>query len=336
MSFEATSRFLKVRFSMRYSFPLLVLSLVVILNGCAFVDVNLLSSHKPLQEQVVEGDGPKKILIVDIEGFISEKGASGLLQEKPSTVVMVKEALQKAAGDRDIAGVILRINSPGGTVAASDIIYHEVATYRSKTKIPVYAVITGIGASGGYYVAAAADEISAHPAAVTGSIGVLVMKFQVTGLMEKIGVSEQTVKSGAMKDIMSPFRPGTPEEEKLIQGIIDGMYRRFVDVALARPGNRLSREELIVAADGRIYTADQALKAGLIDRIAYLDETIAALKQKLGLDRASIIVYYRPGGYRGTIYSGPPEGSPPVINLLNIDAGNLDLLTSSRFLYLWK
>jgi protease-4 len=185
-------------------------------------------------------------------------------------------------------------------------------------------------------VAAAADEISAHPTAVTGSIGVLVMKFQVTGLMEKIGVSEQTVKSGAMKDIMSPFRPGTPEEEKLIQGIIDGMYRRFVDVALARPGNRLSREELLVAADGRIYTADQALKAGLIDRIAYLDETIAALKQKLGLDRASIIVYYRPGGYRGTIYSGPPEGSPPVINLLNIDAGNLDMLTSSRFLYLWK
>jgi protease-4 len=322
---------------MKYSFPLLVLSLVaVLLNGCAFVDVNLLSSHKPLQEQVVEGDGPKKILIVDIEGFISEKGASGLLQEKPSTVVLVKEALQKAAGDRDIAGVILRINSPGGTVAASDIIYHEVATYRTKTKVPVYAVITGIGASGGYYVAAAADEISAHPTAVTGSIGVLVMKFQVTGLMEKIGVSEQTVKSGAMKDIMSPFRPGTPEEEKLIQGIIDGMYRRFVDVALARPGNRLSREELLVAADGRIYTADQALKAGLIDRIAYLDETIAAMKQKMGLDRASVIVYYRPGGYRGTIYSGPPEGSPPVINLLNIDAGNLDMLTSSRFLYLWQ
>jgi protease-4 len=317
-------------------FLLLVVLFSFALNGCAFVDVNLLSSHKPLQEQVVEGDGPKKILIVDIEGFISEKGASGLLQEKPSTVVLVKEALQKAAGDRDIAGVILRINSPGGTVAASDIIYHEVATYRTKTKVPVYAVITGIGASGGYYVAAAADEISAHPTAVTGSIGVLVMKFQVTGLMEKIGVSEQTVKSGAMKDIMSPFRPGTPEEEKLIQGIIDGMYRRFVDVALARPGNRLSREELLVAADGRIYTANQALKAGLIDRIAYLDETIAAMKQKMGLDRASVIVYYRPGGYRGTIYSGPPEGSPPVINLLNIDAGNLDMLTSSRFLYLWQ
>ena len=314
----------------------LLLLIAFTLSGCAFVNVNLLSSPKPLQEQVVEGEGPKKILIVDIEGFISEKGSTSPLRDKPSTVVLVKEALQKAAGDRDIAGVILRINSPGGTVAASDIIHHEVTAYRSKTKTPVYAVITGIGASGGYYVATAADEISVHPTAVTGSIGVLVMKFQITGLMEKIGVSEQTVKSGAMKDIMSPFRPGTPEEEKLIQGIIDGMYRRFVDVALARPGNRLSREELLIAADGRIYTADQALKTGLIDRVAYLDETIAVMKQKLNLDRASIITYYRPGGYKGTIYSGLPEGASPVVNLINLDMGDLELLNSSRFLYLWQ
>jgi len=316
---------------------LLVITLATfLLNGCAFVNVSLLQSPKPLQEQVVEGDGPKKLLIVDVEGFISEKGSASPLREKPSTVVQVKEALQKAAEDRDVAGVILRINSPGGTVAASDIVHHEVLNFRAKSKIPVYAVITGIGASGGYYVATAADEISAHPTAVTGSIGVLVMKFQITGLMEKIGVSEQTVKSGAMKDIMSPFRPGTPEEDKLIQGIIDGMYRRFVDVAQARPGNRLTREELLAAADGRIYSADQAQKAGLIDRVGYLDETIALMKQRLGLDRASIITYYRPGGYRGTIYSGLPDGSPPVINLLNIDAGDLEMLTSSRFLYLWQ
>lgn len=319
----------------RLYFLLLALP-ALLLNGCAFVNVSLLSAPSPLQEQVVEGDGPKKILIVDVEGFISEKGSAGLIREKPSTVIQVKEALQKAAEDRDLAGVILRINSPGGTVAASDIIYHEVMTFRMKSRIPVYAVITGIGASGGYYVAVAADEISAHPTAVTGSIGVLVMKFQITGLMEKIGVSEQTVKSGPMKDIMSLFRSGTPEEEKLIQGVIDGMYRRFVNVTLARSGNRLSREELLAAADGRIYTADQALKAGLIDRVAYLDETIAVMKQKLGLDRATIITYNRPGGYKGTIYSGLPEGSPPVINLLNINTGDLDLLTSSRFLYLWN
>ena len=316
---------------------LLILTLsTLLLNGCAFVSVNLLSAPRPLDEQVVEGEGPKKILIVDIEGFISEKGSAGALRDKPSTVVQVKESLQKAAEDQDVAGVILRINSPGGTVAASDIIYHEVMNFRGKTKIPVYAVITGIGASGGYYVAAAADEISAHPTAITGSIGVLIMKFQLTGLMEKIGVNELTVKSGAMKDIMSPFRPGTPEEEKLMQGIIDGMFRRFLDVVAARPGNRLDRKTLEKLADGRIYTAEQALDARLIDRVAYLDETVAAMKQKLGLDRASIITYYRPGGYKGTIYSGLPEGSPPVINLLNIDAGNLDMLTSSRFLYLWQ
>ncbi len=318
-----------------FSLPVLCL-IALLLNGCAFVNVSLLSSPGPLQEQVVEGDGPKKILIIDIEGFISEKRGGGPLQESPSTVVLVKEALQKGAEERDLAGVILRINSPGGTVTASDIVYHEVANFRKKTKVPLYAVITGIGASGGYYVATAADEISAHPTAVTGSIGVLLMKFQVTGLLEKIGISEQTVKSGAMKDLMSPFRPGTPEEEKVVQGIIDGMYRRFMDVALARPGNRLDRVTLEKLADGRIYTADQALQAGLIDRVAYLDETISLMKQRQGLEQATIVSYYRPGGYRGTIYSGLPQGAPAVINLLNIDAGNLEFLTSSRFLYLWQ
>lgn len=319
---------------MKPGFLLLLLLPSLLMTGC--VSVSLFGRPAPLEEQVIEGSGDRKIVIVDLSGFISEKEAGGALRQTPSTVVQVKEALQKAAKDRDVTAVILRINSPGGTVTASDIIHHEIVGFRTKTKVPVHAVITGVGASGAYYVAAGCDEISAHPTAVTGSIGVLLMKFQVTGLMEKIGIGEQTVKSGPHKDILSPFRPGTPEEEKLVQEIIDAMSRRFVDVIQARPGNRLDRQSLEKLADGRIYTAGQALDAGLVDRVAYLDETIELIRQRQGLKEATVVSYYRSGDYKGTIYSALSDGGTPVINLINLDLGNLELLSSSRFLYLWQ
>jgi len=201
---------------------------------------------RPLDEQVLEGDGAKKILLLDISGTISEHEKSGGLLGgvSPSPVSLIRESLQKAEQDKKIAGVILRIDSPGGSVTASDIIHHDITEFKKRRKIPVVACIMGVGASGGYYAAAAADEIIAHPTAITGSIGVILMKFNVTGLMGKLGVEEQTVKSGDKKDIMSPFRRATPEEEKLAQEIINQFHSRFLDVIMARPGNTLSRDEL--------------------------------------------------------------------------------------------
>lgn len=320
-------------------FALLVLLVTaLLLNGCAFINVAVTPQLQPLQERVLEGGGRAKLLVLDITGFISEKERAGnqLMAAKPSTVVQVKEALQKAEQDEDVAGVILRINSPGGTVTASDIIYHELLTFRQRRKVPVAACITGIGTSGGYYVAAAADEISAHPTAITGSIGVIVLKLNVEGLLAKIGVSGQAIKSGAKKDIMSPLRTSTPEEQQIMQTIIDRLYQRFVEVVLARTGNRLDRKELETLADGRIYTAEQAQNLKMIDRIGYLDDAITIMKQKLGLDRARIISYYRPGGYRGTIYSAPPGDTGQVVNLININADSLELVPSAEFMYLWQ
>jgi len=320
-------------------FVLLVLLVTTLqLNGCAFVNVAVTPQLQPLEERVIEGEGRAKLLVLDITGFISEKERSGnqLMAARPSTVAQVKEALQKAEKDEAVAGVILRINSPGGTVTASDIIYHELQTFRQRRKVPVAACITGIGTSGGYYVAAAADEISAHPTAITGSIGVIVLKLNVEGLLAKIGVSGQAIKSGAKKDIMSPLRTSTPEEQQIMQTIIDRLYQRFVEVVLARTGNRLDRKELDTIADGRIYTAEQAQSLKLVDRIGYLDDAITAMKQKLGLDRARIVSYYRPGGYRGTIYSAPSGDTGQVVNLININADSLELVPSAEFMYLWQ
>jgi protease-4 len=317
---------------------LLMFLLIPVLNACTLVQVNIVPPLKPLEEKVVEGKGRSKLLLVDVTGFISEKESDGsrLEREKPSTVSQMKEALQKAEKDEAIAGVILRINSPGGTITASDIIHHEINGFKNRRKVPVYACITGIGTSGAYYIATASDMIFANPTAITGSIGVLLLHFNVEGLMDKIGVTEDTIKSGPKKDIMSPFRASTPEEQQILQDIIDRLAGRFVEVVLARHGNRLDRQEVKKLADGRIFTAEQARAAGLIDRVGYLDDTIEDMKKSRGLKEAKIITYYRPGSYKASIYAGPVSDAATEINLIKINADGMEMLSTPQFLYLWR
>jgi len=308
------------------------------LGACTFFRADLVQPLQPLEETVIEGEGRPKILLLDVSGFLSEKERSGgiLGRERPSPVSQVREALRKAERDDDIRGVIVRVNSPGGTVTASDIIHHEIRTYRERGKVPVTACIMGIGASGGYYVAVAADRIYAHPTSVVGSIGVLAVKLNVAGLLSKIGVSEQTVKSGDKKDMMSPFRDVSPEERRILQSIIDGMQGRFLDAVRTGRGDRLDRKELASLADGRVFTAEQALAAKLVDRIGYLDDAIGAMKKDLGLEQARIVTYDRPGGYRGSIYAGLPTGGPSLSGFGLLEAADADLLPATEFLYLWR
>jgi len=243
-----------------------------------------------------------------------------------------REALKKAGKDKGIAGLVVRINSPGGTVTASDILRHEILEYKTKTGVRVVACMMDVAASGGYYVAAAADEIVAHPTTITGSIGVIAMKFNVQGLLGKIGVEAEAVKSGDKKDLLSPFRPATEEEKKIVQSVIDQLHGRFVAVVVE--GRKpLAREAVLKLADGRIYTAPQALELRLIDRVAYLDGAIEGLKSALNLKNASVVVYHRPGTYRGSIYS-EAGGNTTVVNLLPQDLESL-LPQGMRFMYLW-
>ena len=318
---------------MRLFYNVLILILLVTISGCALVNVALIQPPSPLEEQVLEGDGAKKILMLDISGTITEQEKSGGLlgRSSASMVSLIRESLQKAEKDDNIKGIILRINSPGGTVTASDIIYHDIIEFKKRRKIPVHACIMSTGASGGYYVAAAADEIIAHPTAITGSIGVILMKFNVEGLMGKIGVEEQTVKSGDKKDIMSPFRKATPEEVKLAQEIIDQLYGRFLDVVISRSGNKLNRDELRKLADGRLYTARQAMEAKLIDRIGYLDDVIAGLRKISGDENAKVVSYFRPGNYKGSIYADAGHLGGMMEFL-----GGIDAFSGASFMYLWR
>lgn len=310
----------------------------LICTGCAFIRIPLYSPMQPLEEQVLEGEGEAKILLLDISGIISEKKESkGLgFTQKASLVARIKEELRKAEVDRSIVGVIIKINSPGGGVTATDIIYHELMQFKRRTGIRIIACMTGLATSGGYYIASAADEIIAHPTTITGGMGVIAMKFNVDKLLSKIGIQEETIKSADKKDIWSPFRPSTSEEKEIIQTIINTLHERFVKVVLAGRSSLLSREEIETLADGRIFTADQALKVKLIDGVGYLDQAVAKIKKPLKLEKARLITYYRPGTYKGTIYSGFPMTPHKEINLIAINGDGLDPLSGVRFMYLWS
>ncbi len=317
-----------------YRFWLLGLALVFFLSGCA-IQVPLFTPVQPLQEKVLEGEGPSKIVLMEIAGVISEQEKSKKMgfSEEVSMVAQIKEELQKAEKDKDVAGVLLKIDSPGGTVTASDMIYHEIMEFKRKTGKRVEACILGLGASGAYYIASAADNIVAYPTALTGSIGVIAMKMDFHGLMDKVGVKNETFKSGENKDILSPFRPSTPEQVQIMQTIINQLYGRFVDVIEKGRHGILNRKEIEKLADGRIYTADQALNAKLIDRIGYMDDAIAQIKKDLKLEQARIIVYLRPGTYKGSIYSSYPAGASWPVSLLD---GGLFPSPEVKFMYIWK
>jgi protease-4 len=320
---------------------LLFVLCLLVLSGCAFINIPLRPEIKPLEEQVLEGKGKAKVLLVDLDGVISFKEETERLhlKKKPSKVAFFREALLKAEADPDIAGVIVRINSPGGSVAASDTIYHEIMSFKQRKKIPVYAYVMELGVSGGYYVASASDRIIASPTAVTGAIGVVAMRFNVEGLLSKIGVSEETYKSGPKKDFWSPFRPSTADEKKMLQEIIDKLFARFVEVVYANRQKLLTEPEVKALADGRILTAGGALEARLIDQVAYLDETIDSMKKALNIEQARVVTYVRPTTFKSNIYSEYPEmplSGPQVINLISINAEELSLFPGVQFMYLWN
>ena len=307
------------------------------LAGCAFVvaDLNPFGGRpEQLQEHVVEGEGKAKILLIDISRTIGDEEREPALglRRRESTVARVKEELRKAEADDRIKAIVLRINSPGGTVTASDILYHELRAFSARRNVPLVAQCLDVATSGAYYAALAADEIVAQPTTVTGSIGVILFGLNVEGLLDKLGVRNQTLKAGARKDIGSPLRPMTPEDERILQAILDDMRGRFVQlVHERRPGAR--PDVFSTVTDGRVITAGQALDAGLIDRIGYLDDTLAVARQRAGVSTARVVVYRRPSEFAQSVYS-IGGGAPAQVNLMNVDLGGL-VPRGPAFMYLW-
>ena len=316
---------------------LLVLTVLtaLLLQGCTLVDIELQPRIRPLREETVEGEGKAKILLMDVSGVLADETGSVVLGTPPPRVPIVarvREELQKAEDDDEVRALIVRINSPGGTITASDLIYREIEVFKTRRKVPVITIMMDVAASGGYYAALAGDTIMALPTTVTGSIGVVMLTVNAQGLMEKIGVAPLAIKSGAMKDAGSPFRPLTEQERAVFQSVIDQMYARFVGLIVR--SRKMPEEKVRAAADGRIYTAEQAKALGLVDEIGYMDDAVAAARKAAGVAQARVVMYHRPKEYRSNYYSTAPAPTPGVDTTLQ----QLTALVSgsgARFLYLW-
>lgn len=291
-------------------------------------------SMGPLKETVLEGEGSEKILLIDLQGVINNQKAQAFTGATTALgmVEQVREIISKAEKDKDIKALLIKMNSPGGTVTASDIILHELVTYKQKFEIPIYVHVMDLAASGGYYIALAGDEIIAHPTSLIGSIGVIALKVNMENLMEKIGVEWEVVKSGDKKDFMSPFRPFTAEERKLFQDTIDNFHTRFVTI-IAENRSELDIDEVKPLADGRVYDSTQAMNLNLIDGIGYISDTVERIRLKLENPDLKVVTYQRQGDYKTNLYSIAPQ--PPTFNMINLDLGVDKNTLSPYFLYLW-
>jgi protease-4 len=299
--------------------------------GCITVDI-LGGKPGKLRETVVEGERGPKIALIEIEGVLREVAQPTRLGlgEHESPVARVRAQLDKAAKDRTVEAVILRIHSPGGTATASEIIYGEIQRFKAKKSVPVVAQLVGIATSGAYYAAMAADSVYANPTTVTGSIGVIFVSVNVSGLMEKLGLADQTITTGPYKDAGSPLRPMTPEDRALMQGVLNDLYRRFVQVVVAgRPNLPASR--VAELADGRIYSATQAQANGLVDGIADLPSTIDEVRRRAGLEEVRVVAYHRRREWRENLYTLPPSLETLTVKPTAL----LDLLHGPAFAYLW-
>lgn len=311
----------------------IVFAFAIFISGCA--TINLGPSLGELKEVTIEGEGPGKILLVNVDGVINnqkDRTFSGNTL-RLGMVEKIRSIIEKAEKDDQIKALLIKMNSPGGTVTASDIIFHLLKTYKEGSKVRIYIQVMDLAASGGYYIALAGDEIIAHPTSLIGSIGVIALKVNLQELMTKIGVSWEIVKSGDKKDFMSPFRSFTKEERELFQGAIDRLHNRFVTL-IAKNRSALDIEQVQSLADGRVFDSEQAKDLKLIDHIGYITDTVHRIKSDLNNSNLKLVTYHRNDDYQGNIYSQFQK--PTSFNLINLDLGFNPNALSPYFLYLWS
>lgn len=317
----------------------LVLSLFSVwAGGCGIPSflVTPVPNANVMEEHLVsEGQGwsPPKIAVIEVEGTLLNAKMGGLLQATENDVSRFTQQMELAARDPEVKAVVLRVNSPGGTVTASDIMYQTVMSFRERTHKPVVAALQDIAASGAYYVSCAADRVVAHPTSVVGSIGVIFQAFSFEGTLEKIGASSVAIKSGPLKDMGSPWRALDPQSKAVMQGMVDEYYQRFVAI-VGKHRKITDNERLKQVTDGRVFTGARAAELGLVDRVGLLTDAIEEAKSMAGAPQAAVVMYRRPYGYGGSIYAR--ESTPePRASVLQLSVPGLREALPVGFYYLW-
>ncbi|EUJ29461.1 signal peptide peptidase SppA [Listeria cornellensis] len=297
---------------------------------------SLAAMDTEVTEMVLEdGSQDKRIAVLHIDGAIQDTGSSDSLLggSEGYNHTDFMDQLEWIRDDDTVAGVILNVNSPGGGVVESAQIRDKILQIKKEKKLPVYVSFGSMAASGGYYVSAPADKIFASPETLTGSIGVIMQGYDFSELMKKVGISDNTIKSGEFKDIMSSSRPMTAEEKAIMQSMIDDSYGEFVKVVAQ--GRHMTEAEVRKIADGRIYDGRQAKANGLIDAFGYEENALDALKKEQDLKGAEVFEYDSSGGGFASIFStsvsqivGQKSEAHQALQLMN-------MMEAPRLMYLY-
>ncbi len=311
---------------------------LIFANGCVSPQIKLFTdSSDPLQEFILEGEEKGKVLVIPINGFISDAPEKQFFRSEPSVVRAVVSQLRKAEKDDEIMAVLLKINSSGGTVTASDLLYHEIMAFRKRTGIKTAVVMMDIATSGAYYISLPADFIMAHPTTVTGSVGVLFIRPRLNSLMEKIGLDVEMNKSGRNKDMGSLFRKPTEEEAEILQRMVEELKERFLN--LVKIHRKVDQKALSRIETARVCLAREAQQLGLIDDIGYLSDAISKAKSLAGLTPDAKVVVYRRTEYPDdNLYntSVMNYGDGGKISLINMALPEAITHLHTGFYYLWN
>ena len=294
----------------RITFSVLLVLLGVLLCGSLLLNcsaVHLLSGHaakKASRSSRGEDESPKfsethsygagdvKVVRICFSGIIVRAEETGIFAT-PDPVEAVIRKIRAARQDEDVMGILLEVNSPGGGVTDSDEIYHELMEFKQSEGVngprKIVVLVGDMAASGGYYISLPADLIVMQPTSIVGSIGVLLQSINFKTLSEKIGVKDVTIKSGENKDLLNPFQEVRPEQVAILQAVVDASYARFLKLVSNARG--IPEKKLRTLADGRIFSAEDAVKNKLADRVGYRADALAALAGLLGEEDLFVVTY---------------------------------------------
>jgi protease-4 len=319
------------------------ISMLCLLAGCgtpSFLITPVENTYE-LQETVVQpGTGgifhASKVAIIPVEGTLMDARATGLFQAGENPLSLFVQQLDAAAKDDSVKAVVLRVNSPGGSVTTSDTMYDALVSFRQKTHKPVVASCQEVCASGAYYTSCGADKIVANPTSLVGSIGVIFESFDVADAMQKLGIIVDPVKSAELKDMGSPFKHQTPHEREVMQAMVDEYFARFKGVVVS---NRPIKDQtqLPTITDGRVFSGARALDLGLVDQLGNLDDAVDLARKMSNSPGASVVMFRRPYGYAGSIYADSAVPQPQAnTNTTTLKLPFTDSLVPDGFYYLWQ
>jgi protease-4 len=330
---------------------MLWIALLSLAAGCgspSFLLTPVANTNELKEDPVQPGHGFShgKIVIIPVEGTLSNSRSEGLLQPTENAMSLFAQELAKAESDSSVKAIVLRVNSPGGTVTASDAMYQLIKRFKARTKIPVVAAAQEVAASGAYYVSCAADRIVAQPTSLVGSIGVIFESIQFEGTLQKLGIQTESVKSGSLKDMGSPFRPLKLREREVMQAMVEEDFARFIKIVndnrhiKERPAADLTdyeKESYGGTYSGRVFSGDRARELGLIDDLGLLEDAIDIARDLAHAKGAEVVMYIRPYGYGGSIYASNNVPAPRAdVMKLELPGANASGILPAGFYYLWQ